>query len=140
MCDGCFQGSNVHCIKCKYVKQDSACRLSCLNMFYPDENKECQQCHEECRGGCYGPSKTQCNACNNFKVYLDKASWTDNHNNCTDPGVSCRQFNCTKTCPSDMTYTIKDPLSDGETTTLCVDESHPEVAARLAQQEDDNKK
>lgn len=140
MCDGCFQGSNVNCIKCKYVKQDSACRLSCLNMFYPDENKECQQCHEECRGGCYGPSETQCNACNNFKVYLDKASWTDNHNNCTDPGVSCRQFNCTKTCPSDMTYTIKDPLSDGETTTLCVDESHPEVAARLAQQEDDNKK
>lgn len=39
-----------------------------------------------------------------------------------------------------MTYTIKDPLSDGETTTLCVDESHPEVATRLAQQADDNKK
>lgn len=39
-----------------------------------------------------------------------------------------------------MTYTIKDPFSDGETTTLCVDESHPEVAARLSQQLEDNKK
>lgn len=39
-----------------------------------------------------------------------------------------------------MTYTIKDPFSDGETTTLCVDATHPEVAARLSEQLEDLKK
>lgn len=100
-------------------------------MFYFDENKECQQCYEECRGGCYGFFKIQCNVCNNFKVYLDKVLWIDNYNNCIDFGVSCRQFNCIKICLFDMIYTIKDSLFDGEIIILCVDESYLEVVVRL---------
>jgi hypothetical protein len=109
-------------------------------MFYKDENQECQQCHEECRGGCYGPSQTECHACNNFKVYLDKESWNGKKENCTDPDYMCRQFNCTKTCPPDMHYREKDDMSDEETTTLCVDETHPSVARRLSQAKNDKAK
>ncbi|XP_061163896.1 epidermal growth factor receptor-like isoform X2 [Saccostrea echinata] len=137
MCDGCHQGSNLHCIKCKYVKQDGACRKSCINMFYANEDKECEQCHEECRGGCYGPSQIECQACNNFKVYLDNESWNGKKENCTDADYICRQFNCTKTCPLDMPYREKDDMAEEETTTLCVDHTHPLV---MKKQEDEKAK
>nr|XP_022328410.1 epidermal growth factor receptor-like isoform X3 [Crassostrea virginica] len=140
MCDGCHLGGNVNCIKCKYVKQDGACRRSCMNMFYPDGNKECQQCHEECRGGCHGPSQIECNACNNFKVYLDKESWNGQKENCTDADYICRPFNCTHTCPPELPFTEKDQALEGEGTTVCVDESHPIVARRLTQKRNDDKR
>ncbi|XP_048773673.2 epidermal growth factor receptor-like isoform X3 [Ostrea edulis] len=140
MCDGCHLSSNLNCIKCKYVKQDGACRRSCINMFYEDGDQECRQCDEECRGGCYGPTQTECHACNNFKVYLDKESWNGKRENCTDPDFMCRQFNCTKSCPPDMHYREKDDMSDEETTTLCVDETHPLVAKRLSQAKNDKVK
>ena len=140
MCDGCHLGGNVNCIKCKYVKQDGACRRSCMNMFYPDGNKECQQCHEECRGGCHGPSQIECNACNNFKVYLDKESWNGQKENCTDADYICRPFNCTHTCPTELPFTEKDQALEGEGTTVCVDESHPIVARRLTQKRNDDKR
>ncbi|VDI13047.1 Hypothetical predicted protein [Mytilus galloprovincialis] len=81
------------------------------------QNQICQQCHEQCRGSCFGPLASDCKACLSFKVY-----WEDTYNP--------HRFNCTKTCPEDKKYHVAsdDPY---EGLIVCASASHPKVQTRF---------
>ena len=63
-------GSNG-CDACKDYKNDIGCVTECPAMKYPDSNKECKACHENCKDGCKGPENTigsnGCDACKDVK-------------------------------------------------------------------------
>ncbi|XP_063411698.1 epidermal growth factor receptor-like [Mytilus trossulus] len=117
MCNDCTGAGPAHCITCKYLKQFDYCVENCYPLFYPDLNQICQQCHEQCRGSCFGPSASDCKACLSFKVY-----WEDTYNP--------HKFNCTKTCPDDKKYHVAsdDPY---EGIIVCASASHPKVQTRF---------
>lgn len=75
MCNDCTGAGSAYCITCRFVKQFGYCVENCYPLFYPASNQMCQQCHEQCRGSCFGPSASDCKACLSFKVYWDD---TDN--------------------------------------------------------------
>jgi hypothetical protein len=60
-----------NCLTCKYYLQSEHCVQNCYPFYYSDAQDVCQQCNEQCRGGCYGPTAEDCTACKNFKVYSD---------------------------------------------------------------------
>lgn len=71
-CDdlGCTDyGANTKvCIRCRNFEDNGQCVSSCGSFKYPDVNKVCQLCHEECLGGCKSgePTVASCTACKNF--------------------------------------------------------------------------
>ena len=76
------------------------------------------QCHEECAGGCVGPTSSDCLACKNFNdtTYLNPVgnfrepaifgfySQDSFSNNGTKLIENVRRWQCAKDCPSTMTY------------------------------------
>lgn len=44
------------------------CITECPTSYYIDHNSVCQLCHSECRGGCTGPLRTNCNECLNAYI------------------------------------------------------------------------
>ncbi|CAC5423865.1 EGFR [Mytilus coruscus] len=120
MCNDCTGSGSALCISCKYLKQFDYCVDNCYPLFYPDSNQICQQCHEQCRDSCYGPTAADCKVCLSFKVYLED---TDNQH----------RFNCTKKCPDDKKYHVEsnDPYDEG--VIVCDGASHPKVQARCTE-------
>ncbi|XP_038642460.1 receptor tyrosine-protein kinase erbB-4-like isoform X1 [Scyliorhinus canicula] len=59
----------AHCFQCAHYKDGPNCVAKCpegiqgergLIFKYPDENKECKPCHENCTQGCKGPTVLDC--------------------------------------------------------------------------------
>lgn len=64
--------------------------------------------------GCSGPSHSECNACRNFKIPINRNQTV---------------FNCSEECPPGMNYHVQDLITND--LTVCADTSHPVIAARL---------
>ncbi|VDI68897.1 epidermal growth factor receptor [Mytilus galloprovincialis] len=118
MCNDCTGAGSAYCITCRFVKQFGYCVENCYPLFYPASNQMCQQCHEQCRGSCFGPSASDCKACLSFKVYWDD---TDNPH----------RFNCTKTCPDAKKYHVESDDFNDEGLIVCASASHPKVQTRF---------
>ncbi|CAG2246712.1 EGFR [Mytilus edulis] len=118
MCNDCTGAGPAYCITCRFVKQFGYCVENCYPLFYPASNQMCQQCHEQCRGSCFGPSASDCKACLSFKVYWDD---TDNPH----------RFNCTKTCPDAKKYHVESDDFNDEGLIVCASASHPKVQTRF---------
>ena len=71
LCTECKGSDASNCLTCKFYLQSEHCVQNCYPFYYSDAQDVCQQCNEQCRGGCYGPTAEDCTACKNFKVYSD---------------------------------------------------------------------
>ncbi|XP_046377160.1 epidermal growth factor receptor-like isoform X2 [Haliotis rufescens] len=119
-----------YCTDCRYFRSEGLCVEHCPAFTYPDnQTKECESCHQECRGGCYGASSGNCQACNNLKIYIDEDG---------------SMFNCTHECPDELPYTVMDHSTDKQnidpSRTVCADAKHPEVVAKLRKKDEEEKK
>ncbi|XP_059152348.1 epidermal growth factor receptor-like isoform X2 [Physella acuta] len=124
-CSTCYAASSDSCPECKYFKNDKHCTKECPPVNYANPiTKMCEPCHSECRAGCHGTSTSDCLACANFKVYIDRENNT---------------FNCTPECPEYLPYTVKD-LDKDENKIVCVDRSHPEIAKLLDKTSEEERK
>jgi len=67
-CQTCNGPQNTNCLACVAVNFTSNgvsnCLTSCPTETYESRpNRLCQACHEQCSGGCSGPSNRNCTAC-----------------------------------------------------------------------------
>ena len=64
----------MYCEQCRnYSGLDGYCTDVCPQYAFGDKkNKSCVVCDQECRGGCTGSSSSDCNACSNFKIFLNE--------------------------------------------------------------------
>ena len=127
LCTECKGSDASNCLTCKFYLQSEHCVQNCYPFYYSDAQDVCQQCNEQCRGGCYGPTAEDCTACKNFKVYSD------------DPEKE-KQFNCTAVCPPDKNYHVESNDINDEGLIVCADGNHPMVQARMLADRDAEKK
>ena len=67
-CRNCVGPGNTNCTACFAVNFTSngmsSCQTSCPDDTYESSsNRLCQLCHEQCSGGCKGPSNRNCSSC-----------------------------------------------------------------------------
>lgn len=72
---GCWGPMAAQCFSCENSKlEDGTCVPPCNpEEFYivsseTSSSQTCGRCHEECEGGCTGPSNTHCNSCRNYQL------------------------------------------------------------------------
>nr|KAI8744868.1 epidermal growth factor receptor-like isoform X1 [Biomphalaria glabrata] len=126
LCENCTLAGPAHCDSCKFARHENVCESNCPSLYYMDsKTKDCFKCHEDCRGRCFGPSSSDCAACANFKVYVNSNG---------------TKFNCTKECPPELPYKVKDSDMDENNRIVCADTSHPEVQQLLDNSAEEEKK
>ncbi|XP_070569575.1 epidermal growth factor receptor-like [Ptychodera flava] len=67
-CASCSDKHLDNCTDCLNYRQDGVCVSQCLDDTFPDVNRNCQKCHEECTDGCHGASPSDCHGCKSYKV------------------------------------------------------------------------
>ncbi|XP_018020584.1 epidermal growth factor receptor isoform X2 [Hyalella azteca] len=84
------------CHECLHYKRGEQCEERCPDDHYADEeHHECFKCSSECSSGCRGPTVSDCNACRNYRIYLQPP-----------PGTNLTRFNCSANCPAELPYKI----------------------------------
>ncbi|XP_071942789.1 epidermal growth factor receptor-like isoform X2 [Antedon mediterranea] len=87
-CRNCTGKGSYNCDVCKNFRRDDQCVPTCKPDEYYDEAFECHQCHTHCKGGCNGPSASECKTdCSKYKI---------------DTGDG--KFLCASECPVDYPY------------------------------------
>ncbi|VDH91332.1 epidermal growth factor receptor, partial [Mytilus galloprovincialis] len=62
------------------------CLKECPEMFYPDLDRICQQCHDYCDDGCSGPSSTvMTGGCESCKIGIEVVRGGESNITCMDP-------------------------------------------------------
>lgn len=63
------------CVECAHAHLGEYCVETCdtastsqTHYYLEPSTDHCRECHEECAGGCTGPSSADCNECQNYKL------------------------------------------------------------------------
>ena len=77
-CISCDGPKNTQCQQCKgatmLVGGSMVCVSSCPNGMYQSSTGMCVNCHEQCSGGCSGPTNQDCNVCASNSVLSDNVT------------------------------------------------------------------
>ncbi|XP_070569491.1 epidermal growth factor receptor-like isoform X4 [Ptychodera flava] len=95
-CISCTDKGPYSCTECRHYKQGGICIPECVSNYYADENKICQKCNAECRGGCHGDNPTQCAECLNYQIPT------------IDEKQGINTTFCVSECPFDKPYVMDD--------------------------------
>lgn len=71
----CRGGGADMCVECAHAHLGEYCVETCdtastsqTHYYLEPSTDHCRECHEECAGGCTGPSSADCNECQNYKL------------------------------------------------------------------------
>ncbi|XP_033104828.1 receptor tyrosine-protein kinase erbB-4-like [Anneissia japonica] len=85
LCATC-NGTSDNCLTCKLYDADDKCVASCgVDYFKNSKAGRCMPCHEQCNGGCLGPTASDCKACATAQI-----------------DFSGGKFECVRTCPENL--------------------------------------
>ncbi|XP_078000013.1 epidermal growth factor receptor-like [Glandiceps talaboti] len=99
---GCWGPGPTQCMECKHFKIEDKCIFECdtnnkdISMHQTSTN-ECNYCHDECMGACFGPGPTNCTKCRNVKDGLKCTGvcpllkYPDGNNTCQNCHPYCTQ-------------------------------------------------